>query len=327
MSFRWYLHKMAMMFGAAPRRPTAAEETDVARHMKRFQKTPEETAKRRKVIEKEKEFPLVSNKWKYARWTSIILINIMFVVSFAWDVQLVEGAMTASRFLGFHMADPTAAMQVMLAFKQVMLNLLIGTITVVILWWFFGGRAFCSWACPYHLLAEWAESIHLFLAKRGWVKDHPFHRSMRVVLWFAFMGLAAMTGYTVFEYINPVGIVSRALIYGPTLALLWVGFLLSVEIFFSRRFWCRYACPMGLTYGVIGTAAPVQIKYDLEKCVHEGECRDVCLVPHVLDITKMGYAQNDIDYIAPDCTRCGLCVDACPQGALSFAIRGLDGII
>ncbi|MCB1349589.1 MAG: 4Fe-4S binding protein, partial [Maritimibacter sp.] len=27
------------------------------------------------------------------------------------------------------------------------------------------------------------------------------------------------------------------------------------------------------------------------------------------------------------CTRCGLCVDVCPQDALSFTVRGLDKII
>ena len=164
MSVRWYLHKLAMMFGAEPRRPTKKEETEAAREMKLFQKTPEETKKRREAIKQELEYPVVSNKWRYLRWTSILLINTMFIVSFSWDVQLVEGALTASRFLGFHMADPTAAIQVTLAYKNLMLNLLIGTVTVILVWWFFGGRAFCSWACPYHLLAEWAESIHLFLA-------------------------------------------------------------------------------------------------------------------------------------------------------------------
>lgn len=136
MSVKWYLHKLAMMFGAEARRPTKGEETDAAREMKKFQKTPEQTVERRKIIQHELDFPVVSNKWKFARWTSIILINVMFIVSFAWDVQLVEGAMTASRFLGFHMADPTGALQVMLAFKQIMLNLLIGTVTVMIIWWF-----------------------------------------------------------------------------------------------------------------------------------------------------------------------------------------------
>ncbi len=324
---KWFLHKLAMMFGAEGRKATPEEETDAARAMKKLKKTPEQVKKRKEIIEHELEFPLVRHKWRNLRWASIILINAMFIVSFAWDVQLVEGSLTASRFLGFHMADPNAALQVFLAFKELVLNLVIGTVTVILLWWVVGGRAFCSWACPYHLLAEWAEAIHLFLARRGWVKDHPFHRGLRVVLWFVFMTLAFLTGYTVFEYINPVGIVSRALIYGPTVAVVWVIFLLGVEIFFSRRFWCRYVCPIGLTYGITGAVAPVQIKYDLEKCVHEGECRAVCLVPHVLDITKMGYASDTTEYIGPDCTRCGLCVDVCPQNALSFTVRGIDKII
>lgn len=324
---KWFLHKLAMMFGAEGRKANPDEETDAAREMKRLKKTPDEVKKRKAIIDHEHEFPLVSHKWRNLRWVSIIIINALFIISYSWDVQLVEGALTASRFLGFHMADPNAALQVMLAFKEVMLNLVIGTVTVVLIWWVVGGRAFCSWACPYHLLAEWAEAVHLFLAKRGWVKDHLFHRGMRVVLWLIFMSLAVLTGYTVFEYINPVGIVSRALVYGPTIALLWVAFLLSVEVFFSRRFWCRYVCPIGLTYGITGAIAPVQIKYDLEKCVHEGECRAVCLVPHVLEITKMGYASDTTEYIGPDCTRCGLCVDACPQEALTFTVRGLDKII
>ena len=324
---RWYLHKLAMMFGAAPRKAADSEETEAAREMKKFKKTPIEVKKRKELIQHEHDYPVISNKWKYRRWASIILINLLFVVSYWFDVQLVEGSMSASRFLGFHMADPNAAFQVMFAFKDIMLNLVIGTVTVILVWWIVGGRAFCSWACPYHLLAEWAEIIHLKLAAVGLAKDNPFHRGLRVFLWIAFMALAFFTGYTVFEYINPVGIVSRALIYGPTVAVIWVIFLLGIEIFYSRRFWCRYVCPIGFTLGVTGTASPIQVKYDLSKCLHEGECRKVCLVPHVLEITKMGYASDTSEYIAPDCTRCGLCIDACPQQALTFTVRGLDSIV
>ncbi|MEZ5722625.1 MAG: hypothetical protein R3D59_14100 [Paracoccaceae bacterium] len=95
--------------------------------------------------------------------------------------------MSASRFLGFHMADPNAALQVTLAFKDLMLNLVIGTVTVLLLWWIVGGRA-RAWARPYHLLAEWAEAIHLWLNAKGWVKDHPSGPGW-VVLWVIFMVL------------------------------------------------------------------------------------------------------------------------------------------
>jgi len=322
-----FVESLAMMFGRAPRKPEAGEVSAAARDLMKLKKTPEQVALRKARIAEEHEHPVVSNKWRYRRWISIVVLNLLFVVSYWFDVQLVEGSLTASRFVGFHMADLNGALQVMLAYKEVMINLVIGTVTVLLAWWFVGGRAFCSWICPYHLLAEWAEALHLKLAAYGFAVDQKFHRGLRAALWFAYLILAFVTGYTVFEYVNPVGIVSRALVYGPTIALLWVAFLLGVEIFYSRRFWCRYICPIGLSYGITGSISPVQVKYDLEKCLHEGECRKVCLVPHVLELTKMGYASDSVEYIGADCTRCGMCVDVCPQKALSFSVRGLDKLL
>ena len=130
-----------------------------------------------------------------------------------------------------------------------------------------------------------------------------------------------------FEAISPTGIVSRALIYGPGLALLWVLALLFFEVFFSRRAWCRYACPIGLTYGVVGIFSPVRVKYTLAECFHEGDCRKVCLVPHVLDVVIKGRAADLKTPIGPDCTRCGLCIDVCPSGALVFSVKGVQKLL
>ena len=40
-------------------------------------------------------------------------------------------------------------------------------LAVMFVWGILGGRAYCSWVCPYHLVAEWAEMLHLRLAERG----------------------------------------------------------------------------------------------------------------------------------------------------------------
>ena len=221
------------------------------------------------------------------------------------------------------MIDLNSALQLMLAHKHIIVNLLIGTATVGLVYFFVGGRTFCSWVCPYHFLSEWAEKLHLYLAAKKLVKDHPLHRGLRVVLWATFGVLAYATGYTVYETISPTGIVSRALIYGPGLAMLWVLALLAFEVLYSRRAWCRYLCPIGLTYGVVGTFSPVKITYDLEKCFHEQDCRKVCLVPHVLDHVVKGRATEAKIDVGPDCTRCGMCVDVCPSGALTFKVTGL----
>lgn len=261
--------------------------------------------------------------WRRRRWATLLGVNLLFVLSYRFDIQLVEGALTGSRFVGFHMADLNAAMQVLLAYKQVLTNLLIGVGTVFMLWWVLGGRTFCAWVCPYHLLGEWAEMLHLKLAARRIIRNHTFDRAARTWLWLTFAALALATGYTVFETISPTGILSRALIYGPSLAVSWVAAVLLFEIFYSRRAWCRYACPIGLTYGLVGATSPLKVVHNAGKCFNDGACRQVCLVPHVLDCTIRGRAQEVNTALGADCTRCGMCIDVCPTSALSFKFKGM----
>jgi ferredoxin-type protein NapH len=311
------------LIGAEPGRPAAVTPAAQAMHEAKRQIKGAERARQIRAVHAEKP----SRKWRGWRWSSILVVNLLFVASYQFDVQLIEGALTASRVIGFHMADLNSALQVMLAYKRILINLVIGTGTVLLLWWLLGGRTFCSWVCPYHLLSEWAEMAHLWLARRRLVVDYYLHRGTRTVLYVVFALLAIVTGYTVFEAISPTGILSRALIYGPGLALIWVAGLLVYEIVFIRRMWCRYICPIGLTYGLVGSLSPLRVRYNLENCLHEGDCRKVCLVPHVLECTKKSYAEDVDVVIGADCTRCGACVDACPTGSLKFNIKGLDKLL
>jgi len=320
-----FYFSLKTMLGADPHRYGRDEYTDEATALHKDHKS--NSKERVAAIHAELAEKTTSFKWRQYRWPSIIIVNLLFVVSFHFDVQLVEGALTASRFVGFHMADLNSALQVMLAYKHIVLNLVIGTVTVFILWWLVGGRAFCSWACPYHLVSELAELLFLKLEEKRIVKDHPLHRGTRTVLYVVFILATLITGYTVFETISPVGILSRALIYGASLGLIFVAILLLIEIFYIRRFWCRYMCPMGVTYAFVGSISPLTIHYDLNHCLHEGECRAVCLVPHVLDMTVKNRAHKETIDIGADCTRCAMCLEACPTGALSFRIKGMSDLL
>jgi ferredoxin-type protein NapH len=323
---RRFVEQILVMFGREPSKPEPGQISPRAREIHELKRTTIK-ADLQELRKAKRLQPKQSHKWRNRRWATLLLVNLLFVVSYHFDIQILEGALTASRFVGFHLIDLNAALQVMLAHKHVIDNLLIGTGTVLVLWVLLGGRTFCSWVCPYHLLSELAEKIHLRLAKMRLVIDQPIDRRLRTLFWLLFVVLALVTGYTVYEAISPTGIVSRALIYGPGLAMLWVLALLVFEIFFSRRAWCRYVCPIGLTYGVVGIISPVRIKYKLEPCLHEGDCRKVCLVPHVLDTVIKGRAVDAEVPIGPDCTRCGLCVDACPNGALKFDVKGLGKLL
>jgi ferredoxin-type protein NapH len=319
-----FIESIRVLLGGSPKRISKKDMPEEVRELHSHKFADKERIEKIHIELAEKHANPPPERLRRKRWAVLIAVNLLFVVSYYLDIQLLEGALTASRFAGFHMADLNSALQVMLAFKHVVINLVIGTTTVFILWWLLGGRTFCSWVCPYHLVAEWAEMLHLKLVEKGWARDIQFDRRSRTWLWLVFVILAVVTGYTVYETISPTGILSRALIYGPGVALIWVSLLLLFEIFFSRRAWCRYACPIGLTYGIVGATSPFTVRYQLPNCFHEGECRKVCLVPHVLDTVLKGKAQAMEVDIGADCTRCLRCVDACPTGALTFKYKGLS---
>lgn len=317
MGMRYVGRHIAELLGRAPRKPAADEISPPAQKI-HFYKKGQTFDPKAAAAEHQR---LKSNKWRNIRWLTLLAVNLLFLLSYKLDIQLLEGALTASRFAGFHMADLNSALQVMLAFKEVLINLLIGTVTVFFLWFFLGGRTFCSWVCPYHLVAELAEKLHVKLVEKKIIKGVDFYRGTRSVFYVIFASLSFALSYTVFESISPTGILSRAIIYGPGLALIWVGVLLLFEVFVSRRAWCRYVCPIGMTYGLVGTFSPLRIRYNLVNCQHEGECRKVCLVPHVLDTVIKGRARDVEVPIGADCTRCGLCVDVCPTGSLRYEFK------
>lgn len=162
----YIIESFRQLFGSEPRRPdksTISPEATAVHLFKRqnpFDKDAFEVARAAHTRD--------AKKWRNRRWATLLVVNLLFVVSYYFDVQLLEGALTASRFMGFHMADLNSALQVTLAFKHMVLNLVIGTATVFVLWLLLGGRTFCSWVCPYHLLSEWAEkSIFISLARDG----------------------------------------------------------------------------------------------------------------------------------------------------------------
>lgn len=265
--------------------------------------------------------------YRMKRWLVVISIHLLFFLSFAIDIQVLEGTLNGSRFLGFHLVDIFTTMQMFLATYKLPVNIIIGTTTMVIFYILVGGRSYCAWVCPYGLLSEIGEKLHNTLVHKKIIKERKFDHRVRHLFWTMFLVLSFTSGYLVFETFNVIGILSRFIAYGWSLALVWVVIVLAFEIFYSRRAWCTYICPIGTTYGYIGKISALRVEWN-DNCDHCMVCHDVCFENQVLEITKAKYdtqrEEKGIkrEYITgADCTLCGRCIDVCHADALNFDFR------
>ncbi|MGB6329586.1 MAG: NapH/MauN family ferredoxin-type protein [Halarcobacter sp.] len=270
--------------------------------------------------------------YRMKRWIVVISIHLLFFLSFAIDIQALEGTLNGSRFLGFHLIDPFTTIQMYLATYHMPINIVIGTATIVIFYLLIGGRTYCSWVCPYGILSEVGEKLHNTLVNKKIIKDRKFDPRVRHIFWAMFVVMAFTSGYLVFETFNIVGILSRFIAYGWSLALVWVLIVFLIEVFYSRRAWCTYLCPIGTTYGYLGKVSGLRIQWN-DNCDHCMVCHDVCFESQVLELTKAKYDKQREEkgikeqYVTgADCTLCGRCIDVCHSDALKFDFR-LKGLI
>jgi ferredoxin-type protein NapH len=250
--------------------------------------------------------------YRMKRWILVIAIHLLFFLSFFIDIQTLEGTLNGSRFLGFHLIDVYTTMQLYLSTFELPINVIIGTVTIILLYMLVGGRSYCAWVCPYGLLSEIAEKWHDSLVAKKIIKSRKFDHRIRHIFWAIFLILSFTSGYLV--------------------AFIWVVVVFALEVFFSRRAWCTYICPIGTTYGYIGKASALRVEWN-DNCDHCMVCHDVCFENQVLEIVKAKYDKQreekgiTSEYITgADCTLCGRCIDVCHTDALKFDFR-LKGLV
>ena len=257
------------------------------------------------------------------RRISVIFVSLLFVLSYNIDIQILEGCLSGSRFIGFHLIDQFVTLQVLATHNAIPINLIIGTVTIVLFYLAVGGRAFCGWACPYGLISELGEKLHFYLVRKKIIKggrELPINRYWFFALW---IGLSMVSGLLVFEMFNVVGILSRFFIYGASVASIFVLLIFIGEVFFVRRFWCRKVCPIGSTYGLLNyiSAGRLAREGDCNSC---GRCSSGCIEPSAL-LTFKGVATPEdgkpLFIKGSACTFCGRCIESCPKGSIRYVSR------
>ena len=122
-----------------------------------------------------------------------------------------------------------------------------------------------------------------------------------------------VTGSQIAPLLYPPAIISREVFR----AVFWGGLGLGAFIilgaylfdtFVSRAGFCRYLCPGGALFGVLGALSPVKIVRTPSKCTDCTICDAVC-----------NLLQNPMtNQLDQNCERCGKYVSSCPTGALAI---------
>ena len=229
------------------------------------------------------------------------------------------GTLSSSNVLGVNLLDPFAVLQIAAASKTFALDWLLYALPIVILYAIVRGRAFCGWICPVNLLLEGVDWIRRKLGLK--VAEHTIPRHAKLWIALGVIVASAITAIPVFEAFSPISAVNKGILLGSVTGLWVLIAIVVLELFWSKRVWCRSLCPLGGFYEVIGRVGFVNVRIDHEACIHCNVCKEACLAdPEILDPALAVKA----DFVcAGDCMACGACVDACPTHALSLKV-GLD---
>jgi ferredoxin-type protein NapH len=226
-----------------------------------------------------------------------------------------KGTLWSMRVGGVDWTDPLAVVEMAAAAKRFHWPLIASAALPVLLAVLLG-KVFCSWLCPAYVLFELTGKLRSLL-RFAEIEPGEIRFSYRNKYIFLAVGVALATILSgpLFALIYPPAVVSRALhawVFGTTLTgmVVLLCVLLAVELFVSPRWWCRFMCPGGALYGLLGWLRPVRIKLRTEACTGCKECIPVCEAG-INPITQSG---------SIECDNCGVCIRHCGDNALYYTI-------
>jgi polyferredoxin len=185
-------------------------------------------------------------------------------------------------------------------------------------------RGFCGWICPLGTVWELAalagrrllggRSIRLprwlDIAGRGL----RYLLAAVILAWLSLVPLAEAVAFRRLPYMWTADIKIILGFASPLfLSVIGLAFVLSMLL---GPVWCRFVCPLGGWYGVLGMASLCAVERDDARCIGCSKCTWVC------------HAFVDVEHVrkrvwAPECDGCMDCVRVCPApGALEAKVAG-----
>ncbi|MEE8387905.1 MAG: 4Fe-4S binding protein [Acidiferrobacterales bacterium] len=235
------------------------------------------------------------------------------------DLDGLKGTTWSGRLFGLPLSDPLAVvgqMAASLGFHWAFfVTALIPIVATVFL-----GRFYCGWICPASFIYELNETLSNWLRKMGVpLGEKRFDRRLKYVVLGVGVLLCSISGSVLFAGIYPPAIVGREIYYAIAQVGFGTGavfFLLTLlfDLMVARRGFCRYLCPGGALFSLLGRYRVVRIQRNVAHCNDCQRCDAVCEF-------GLGPMQDDF---GQECNNCSACIAVCPTDALKFKLSRYD---
>ena len=264
---------------------------------------------------------LGANKWLLARRISQLSILGIFLLGPWFGIWVVKGNLTASLTLDvLPLTDPYVLLQTLLTGHMPELVAISGALIVTAFYLLIGGRVFCSWVCPVNMITD---AAHWLRERLGITGATRISSTTRYWILGATLILALSTGTLVWEFVNPVSMLHRGLIFGMGLAWVIVLAVFLLDLLVSRRAWCGHLCPVGAFYSLLGVRSLLRVRADQRaQCNDCMDCFVVCPEPRVIRPALKGEDKGIGPVItSANCTNCGRCIDVCAKDVFRYGSR------
>jgi len=260
-----------------------------------------------------------SHRWLLLRRLSQLAILMMFLSGPWFGVWILKGNYSGSLLLDtVPLTDPLMMLESLFAGHWPAFTALAGALVIVAIYALIASRAFCAWVCPLNPVTDLAAWMRRKLNIR---QSASLPRGLRYGILLAVLAGSAVSGTLLWEWLNPVALLGRSLIFGAVGGLWLIVAVFLFDLLVTEHGWCGHICPMGALYGVIGAKAMVRVSAEhREKCTRCMDCFHVCPESQVLREPVLNNDHSPL-VLSKDCISCGRCMDVCAEHVFEFKNR------
>lgn len=257
---------------------------------------------------------------EYLRW-SLLALFVVLVSTSAYLHQVLGGAKAPS----IHALCPFGGLESLYAVfttggfieKIFSGTMILFAITLVLALIF--RRSFCGLICPFGAIQEFFGKLGQRIFKKKFIMPNKIDKPLRylkyvilaITVFYAWktagLWMAPYDPWSAYSHL-PEGISS---VWAESAIGLILLVITVVGSLVYDRFFCKYLCPVGAFYAIIGKVSPHRVVRDENKCIDCGICTKKC--PVNIDVQHLKEVKSS------ECLNCQTCVLNCPkEGALKL---------